>query len=441
LKVDSTLRGHIATDAVALCTAVGQKQGADTALCVLAPAWPGASVPRSTIGGLQLVGGSPVSNASTTDPTSPRSTSLVSALFEHIACTVANVPLDVVCRGTDAVLAALNAAVASAPAGVAGQVSVVVVIADATDDRHLETVARACARLSVRPVTAGSAGFLRPIVEAFEATAAAQDKADTDAGIASTSPLAMQAKEHQAAQPVALAAAAGRILVASGSLQPATSQQLDGVRNMFGDQLYEWDVSGGVEAPPAVTGDASIIVVRASSGPSPSEAEAARAVGAVTAAVMALVERDGIPDALVATGGWTLASVLRALACTAVRLDAELEPGVVAGVMLDGVAAGRRFVSKSGSLGTAGCLQKAIKALRAPSSLDRPILAVTMGDPCGIGELAPRYRRAWIALLATVDYVMRIRHLKQIHPGNPIANPSRVLQALRFAPRCSPTKI
>jgi uncharacterized protein YgbK (DUF1537 family) len=56
-------------------------------------------------------------------------------------------------------------------------------------------------------------------------------------------------------------------------------------------------------------------------------------------------------QALVVTGGDTLAAVLRALAARGVDLEEEIAPGVPAGRLFGGPWAGLRIVSKAGGFG------------------------------------------------------------------------------------------
>ncbi len=142
-KVDSTLRGNVATEAAAALDASG------AALALVAPAFPAAG--RTTVEGTHLVDGTPVAaSAAGADPTRPAATSSLPELLAD-AGPVAHVDLETVVEGPGAVRDALDAAADAEDAPL--------VACDATRGEHLETLAAGATRLDESVCYVGSAGL------------------------------------------------------------------------------------------------------------------------------------------------------------------------------------------------------------------------------------------------------------------------------------------
>ncbi|NBH07799.1 four-carbon acid sugar kinase family protein, partial [Amycolatopsis sp. SID8362] len=127
-RVDTTLRGNVGVETEAVLAS------APAARALVVPAFPDAG--RVTLGGLHLVDGVPLAESpAARDPLAPVGSSRVRTLLGPTRREIAELPLDIVEEGVDAVEAALRG-----PAGI--------VVCDATTNRHLTTVAKAAARLA-----------------------------------------------------------------------------------------------------------------------------------------------------------------------------------------------------------------------------------------------------------------------------------------------------
>ena len=101
------------------------------------------------------------------------------------------------------------------------------------------------------------------------------------------------------------------------------------------------------------------------------------------------------PAGMIVTGGWTGLSVMRELGAESVAVVEAVEEGVPLCWLEGGEFHGLRLVTKGGALGGEDIIEKSAARFRSvkPTAADRhprspdqrPILAVTMGDPCGVG--------------------------------------------------------
>src|SRR5439155_12467416 len=114
-RVDTTLRGNVGVETEAVLAS------APDARALVVPAFPDAG--RVTLGGLHLVDGVPLAESpAARDPLAPVKSSRIRTLLQPTHREVAELPLDVVEEGVDAVVAALRR-----PAGI--------VVCDATTNR------------------------------------------------------------------------------------------------------------------------------------------------------------------------------------------------------------------------------------------------------------------------------------------------------------------
>ncbi|MFE7540732.1 four-carbon acid sugar kinase family protein, partial [Streptomyces platensis] len=135
-RVDTTLRGNPGSELDAVVDALAAREPAAQIRTLAVPAFPDAG--RTTVGGLHLVDGVPLTRTAVAhDPFDPvRHARVASVLGAQSGRSTAELALDVVERGPDAVAAALR----ESPADI--------VVCDATENAHLRTVAAAAARLA-----------------------------------------------------------------------------------------------------------------------------------------------------------------------------------------------------------------------------------------------------------------------------------------------------
>ncbi len=150
LKVDSTLRGNIGSEISGLLDELGLD------LAIVAPAFPEAG--RTTVGGFQLVNGTPVSLSSySQDPLVPVLESHLPTLLAASGLKVAAMDLRTVLAGWEAIAGAI------AEARAAGTRALVV---DAVRTQDLEALARAVTRSPAGILPVGSAGFAGALMAA-----------------------------------------------------------------------------------------------------------------------------------------------------------------------------------------------------------------------------------------------------------------------------------
>ncbi|WP_372668679.1 four-carbon acid sugar kinase family protein [Amycolatopsis kentuckyensis] len=309
-RVDTTLRGNVGVETEAVLAS------APGARALVVPAFPDAG--RVTLGGLHLVDGVPLAESpAARDPLAPVRTSRIRTLLRPTDREIAELPLDVVEDGVDAVEAALRG-----PAGI--------VVCDATTNRHLTTVAKAAARLAAegtRWISVDSGPFgvrlaaalglapghgtIPPVLAVIGSiTGQTRDQVlETE--------LVLDARyvdvDPERPDPAVIAAAAGKLLDAG--------HRVTGIRT---------------RAPaPGVPIDASVA------------ARIAPALGEATRLVLAAHRIGG----LYATGGDIAVEVTKALGADGFEIDTEVLPLAVAGRLSGGPHAGLPFATKGGLIG------------------------------------------------------------------------------------------
>jgi hypothetical protein len=92
---------------------------------------------------------------------------------------------------------------------------------------------------------------------------------------------------------------------------------------------------------------------------------------------------------LVVCGGGLATAVLTELGCSALHLIGEVDTNVPICRAIGGAHEGLQVITKAGALGAEDILCTAVDAFGANVDLGegvgRPILGITMGDPCGVG--------------------------------------------------------
>ena len=313
-KLDSTLRGNVATE---LAAALG---GARRDRVIVAPAFPAAG--RTTVGGIQRVHGVSVDETEmANDPHTP-------AMEAHIPSLLADAFSSVGALGVedladpDLVRRALE--------------DYACVVADAERDADLEALVRAVAD-PARVLWAGSAGLALALGSVYPGPCAG------DAGV-----------ERGPIRPVLVVVGSlsgvareqvRRLVVEQGEVDvPVSGEQADAVQKAVG--AARGALAGGTCA-----------VVR-----SPEERVASsESVLGDLAEVAALLSEEGLFEGLVLTGGATAVGVARRLGASGIRLEGEVETGVPMGVLVG--PSPYPVVTKAGGFGGQDTLEGAVEAL------------------------------------------------------------------------------
>lgn len=357
-KVDSALRGHLATEIRAVMAAL------DFDLCLVAPAFP--EMGRITVGGYHLVHGVPVARTEVgNDPGAPVGGSHLlplMAIEERLALHA--IDLEDISRGPDHVLALVEGLRGTEPTAI---------VLDAASADDLACIAAVAARLLPSPLLCGSAGLAAHVPAAFAL-----------------------GRRIRAGVPVG---APGPVLTVVGSAESVTRRQVAQLKRERG--VREWEVHvdatahawqrphlpqaiGEMAAHMQAGGDVVLSLVGLREGHS--REEVAEAMHTLGQAVRQMIDRVR-PIGLVATGGWTAVETLRALGGSGGRIEAEASAGVPISRIVGGTFEGLFFATKGGALGEADVLVHTLDALKrgANVSADRPLLGLTMGDACGVG--------------------------------------------------------
>jgi uncharacterized protein YgbK (DUF1537 family) len=335
-KVDSTLRGNFATEVDAVLTASG------AALALVAPAFPSAN--RTTENGIHYVSETPVAETEYgSDPKGPN-TSSIADLFGIVDRSIENIPIETVEAGGDKI--------ASVLADTAEQSErAPILVCDASNSNHLETIAEAAADFDALYVGSGGLAKHVPVLQA-----------DADA-------------------PSPLQLSTGAALGVVGSVSSDTFDQLDRISNeavvsVDGASLVGGDspIAAVERAIQRLQEDRPVILTAASDnaavertlasgqelGLTSVEIREQVATGLARAATGVL--REGIPSGLLLTGGDIAVATIRELGATAITLTGhEVEAGIPIGIIADGDTSGMAVVTKAGGFGSketiANCLE------------------------------------------------------------------------------------
>ena len=326
-KIDSTCRGNVGYELRALRDVL-EPRG-----IVVAPAFPAGG--RTTLWGVQRVGGQPLElTFFAHDPRWPmRESHLPTLLAQQAGLEVASVTLDVVEAGPEALVERLRAA------------SERLVVVDAVEQAHLRTIGRALALLGEAWLPCGSAGLaeewvasLRPCREPVDPAPSPNDR------------------------PV-LAVSASRNDVSLAQVRVACEER--GLRRVDLDArgVYEpereverlaREVGGELDAGRGVVLTASFTPLIAGGGE--------RVVDLLAQVVRRIVGRGG-PGGLFLTGGDMAVAACRSLSVEALRIAAEVQPGVPGGQLVGGPLHGSWVVTKAGGFGDRRALVDALDYL------------------------------------------------------------------------------
>lgn len=326
-KVDSLLRGHLASE-------LEQARLATGAQPVVATALPAGG--RTVVGGVVHVHGTPLAQTSLWHAEGRAAPVSVPDALSPVPCRV--VPLDVVRGGSGALELELRACAAEG----------LVPVCDAETDDDLDAVVAAARRALDDPLLVGSAGLVAAVARAFPVdltTDAATDAATDTPTVPTTDPTSVTAFPGGPEAP--------GVLVAVGSAAPSVGAQVDAVRALA-DAVFQVDPDTLLSEPGRTAHQVAValeharvaLLVLDPAAPVRPEQSARLAAGLAGVAAHAAADRS-----LVLTGGQTARSVLDALRVT------HLEPLAVAhGAVTSRTDEGRLVITRPGSFGTPSSL-------------------------------------------------------------------------------------
>jgi uncharacterized protein YgbK (DUF1537 family) len=353
-KIDSTLRGNIEAELIALCDVAGA--GPSTPV-ILSPAFP--SNGRTVSGGYVLVQGVPLSQTfAGRDTLAPVRSSRVDSVFTKWRDKVGNVCFSVLEQGEESIRAEIKRLIAAGKP---------VIIGDALTDEDLVLVVRSALSLGRRLIWAGSAGLARALARTISAFISAPPSEPVSAsGWASTRDITSASSDVPvAAKPVSgPAPARGRTLVLFGSLNPASAAQVEYAKRASACRVIEaphdLDPAATCEEIESLTsggqvaGDLAVVSYNVPRHGPPDEM--ARRVKAYFASVAQRVMRGKAFSSMVLSGGDVGRAVLSGLGITCMTVEKEVLPGIAFGRACDGEFAGTGIVTKAGGFGDAGAL-------------------------------------------------------------------------------------
>jgi uncharacterized protein YgbK (DUF1537 family) len=341
-KVDSTLRGNVASEVDAALSVVVERGrasedggGATGGLAVVAPASPATG--RVTACGYHLAEGSPVTETEPgRDPEKGPASASLPDLFADLARSVDHVGINTVASGPAAVAEALRERAGEAR----------IVTADATHETHLSAIAAGTGRVDEPAVSVGSAGLAghAALPDGAHGPSGVSPPADADGVLGVVGSVAPQTLAALTAVPDAAVVA----------LDPETAvSNPEGTARQAAERARETTEDEGRVVLTAAT-DRSAVDRAASAGETEglSARETRDRVATALAEAAAAVVEVGLPSGLFLTGGDTAVAVLDALGADAVALSGEaVEAGVPLGAVEGGIADGSALVTKAGAFG------------------------------------------------------------------------------------------
>lgn len=357
-RIDSTLRGNLGAELEAMLDVLERAGRRHLALVV--PAYPASG--RVVAGGYLLVHGVPVQETGAgTDPSAP-------VLFSRTAQVLAQqtrlpmepLALDLVLQGPEAVREVLDGAIRR------GQH---VVVADATTDAHIETIARAAATLDHPVLSVDPGPFTTALNRVRLQKAGLLEESPSDAQRAS-----LPAVGHHLAGAVGSVTELSRCQVAAaadaGAIQPIPVPvgAIHLEAGTLADPLPEAAARVLNAALQSLRAGQRPVLITSSPGepllPPQAAISVAETVGALMAALARAATEQGTPlGGLYLSGGDMTLATCRALGSAALRLEAEVEPLVALARLDRGPHAGLALVTKGGLVGDDQALVRAMGTL------------------------------------------------------------------------------
>ncbi|MCC7548977.1 MAG: four-carbon acid sugar kinase family protein [Burkholderiales bacterium] len=309
-KIDSTLRGNVAAETLAMLKASGRR------CAIVAPAFPAQG--RTMIDAMVHVRGEPL-------PATPFARDALSP--PPLA------PLDAVFRA-----AAPEARVARVAADGridtgGGDGGLVVLVVDSTTDADLEHCVRGLQGRLHECVLVGSAGIAAAVARVC----------------------------MPPAPPRGQPRLAGDILIAVGSRAEQSAAQVATLAGQPGVTLFSAP-NGRVDGAAMLADDAPIQVLKATPDAQGREGDAEAVARSLAAGVVERVRARQV-DALLATGGDTAIAILHALSCAMLEVMGDLVPGIPYS-RLEVEGRPLLLLTKAGGFGTADTLVQVVRRLR-----------------------------------------------------------------------------
>ena len=330
-KIDSTLRGNIGVELEATMEELGCEKA------VVAPAFP--AVGRTTVDGVLLVDGTGVAETQFAhDPVSPVGESHIPTLLEKATGQRAGcVAVGCVEAGPEALYRHISA------------MREAMVVCDATEQLHLTAIAQAAALAQGRWLLCGSGGLARELQLLL--------------------PRGTRPGRRAPSNP-----AHGPALVVVGTRNQVAAEQLDRARGETGLPILDLDVerlkdgNGTAVEVSRMAAEASRFLGQGRSLALTSTFSRyvpalKRTIPIALAEAVASALTASQPAGLFLSGGDIALEVCRRLSVSSIRVHGEVEPGVPAGEVVGGDAAGIRLVTKAGGFGTGAALIKSISYL------------------------------------------------------------------------------
>jgi len=334
-KIDSTLRGQPAAELAALCDFLATLRGGRAPMALVAPAFPGTG--RSTEKGSVRIAGCALEETVLWARDHTYCSAHLPDILAHVGMSSEVLSLAIIRSGVDATATALADARAR---GVAA------VVCDAVEEVDLATIAAASLPVADQLIWVGSGGLAIHLARLV-------GNADTPAPTVTSPGLG---------QPV---------LVIIGSVAEASRRQaaylaeqgmahpLDiGAADLFAGACSDrWREIRHNAILQLGAGQNVVVLIAADAHPDLSR-------GSELAALFAELVVPIVPAAggLVMTGGDTAGAVLAGLGVHALRLVAEVEPGVPLGITVGPLAL--PFVTKAGAFGDEATLARCLARLR-----------------------------------------------------------------------------
>ena len=322
-KIDSTLRGNLGPELDGLL------DGLEMGRALVAPAFPATG--RTTVDGIHMVHGVPLAESSfARDPLWPATESHVpTMLARQTRRTVGHLPLRVVDGGPKSVASALRNTTAN------------VVVADATEARHLRTLAIALGLMEERWLPCGCAGLAEewPTALGLELPKGGPFRWSVDPRPAL---VIAGSRNRSTAQQLRQAAEAGVLEIVEFSPGSDSSEVLTRARALLRD--------GGSVA----------LTTTFSEYQEGRGKEAAEELARAAASIL----REQLVAGIFMTGGDIARAVCRQLGATALHAVGEVQPGVAMAELNGGIRDGTRVVTKAGGFGDERAILQSIACLR-----------------------------------------------------------------------------